>query len=98
MIMKKHDATLHTLRSDIDKIDSQIILLISQRMDVVREIGLYKKTRKLKLLNTKRKSVVSNMWLKNAEALGLSPEFLRTIYCVVHDYALKIESDINTEE
>ena len=42
---------LSEIRSDIDKIDSEIIELFKKRMDCAKEVGVYKKSQNTPVLN-----------------------------------------------
>ena len=57
------------LRDDIDLIDNQIIQLLDQRLELVKEIGIYKKERKIEVLDSKRERIIidkiNSMDIKN---------------------------------
>ena len=47
-------STLYQLRTEIDVIDAQIIALLAQRFDVVKDIGTYKKAHTIPCLDDAR--------------------------------------------
>lgn len=67
--MKKE---LSELRQDIDRIDTQLFELFSQRVDVARQIGEYKRERGLRVFDPTRERQ------KVADAAGRVPEELST--------------------
>ena len=50
--MKKLD--LEEIRSRIDQIDRKLIELIEERLEIVREVALYKKENNMKIFDRKR--------------------------------------------
>ncbi|MGL5021649.1 MAG: chorismate mutase [Mycoplasmatales bacterium] len=48
------------LREDIDIIDNKIIELLEQRLELVKEIGIYKKEKNLEVLDSKREEIIIN--------------------------------------
>ena len=59
---------LNKLRDQIDKIDTQMIGLLSKRGDVVRKIGQLKRENNLELFDPERKMKVTETWIKKAKA------------------------------
>ena len=45
---------LEELRKEIDEIDSELVMLFERRMDVVREVGAYKRAHRLAVYDEKR--------------------------------------------
>jgi chorismate mutase len=85
---------LADLRQQIDALDGQLLQLLAQRMDHVREIGEYKKAHSLPPLDAERWQSVLATRLAEAKALGLSEDLVTQLYQIVHEYALSIEASI----
>ena len=69
---------LEELRSEIDKLDEELMYILSRRMQVVEEIGNYKKANKITILQLKRWNQVLLERLDTGTKLGLSREFILT--------------------
>jgi chorismate mutase len=85
---------LQTLRSKIDKIDEEIIHLIGERMNLAKEIGLYKKDHNLTILQLDRwKEIVQTRTLLS-EKLGLTPEFIATYLEQLHKESIRFQTRV----
>ena len=73
---------LEGLRKQIDEIDNSIVILLAKRMEIVKKVGKLKKVNNLPLLDNKR-------W---KEIIKTKKGFIRKIWEIIHDEALKIES------
>jgi chorismate mutase len=85
---------LQKLRKDIDKIDDNIVNLLSKRMSVVEKVGKLKKEHNMEALDTKRWDEVLATKLEKAKSLGVSEGLIKKIYNVIHDHALKLEKKL----
>ena len=80
---------LNWLRAEIDEIDNRLWATISERMDVSRRIGEWKKTQGLKPLQPGRyQEIVENIQRKG-EQLGLPQEFMLQIWDLIHTESLR---------
>lgn len=80
---------LNWLRAEIDEIDNRLWATISERMDVSRRIGEWKKTQGLKPLQPGRyQEIVKNIQRKG-EQLGLPQEFMLQIWDLIHTESLR---------
>lgn len=77
-------AQLDNLRNQIDKIDKSIIFLLAKRMKIVKNIGLLKKKQSIPIFDSVR-------WQK---VIKSKKGFIKKIYSIVHDEALRIEKNI----
>lgn len=75
---------LENLRKQIDEIDNSIVILLAKRMEIVKKVGKLKKKSNLPLLDNKR-------W---KEIIKTKKGFIRKIWEIIHDEALKIEKSI----
>lgn len=79
---------LKKLRSRIDSADIDILASLAKRMHVVRSIGAYKQSRKLRSLDKKRWSEVLKTRVKIGTTKRLSPGFVRSIFKLIHRESL----------
>jgi len=75
---------LSKLRAQIDQYDDDLLNLLSQRMKLADEIGLYKRENNITILQTERWNVILNRSIDKAAQLKLSEEFIRKYYEAVH--------------
>jgi chorismate mutase len=80
---------LHALRSRIDKIDEEIIQLLGQRLQVTREIGLYKKDHHITVLQLERWKEIVQSRTAWAKELGLTDEFIERFLEQLHKESIR---------
>ena len=83
--------TLEELRKEIDALDQEILNILEKRFTVVKQIGAIKKSNGLPVLDEKRWQEVLESKLIKARDLGLSENFIKKIYDIIHDHALELE-------
>nr|WP_230392152.1 chorismate mutase [Pontibacter sp. FD36] len=88
------DDTLQELRSQVDQFDSELFSLLSQRMQVVENIGRYKKENKLTILQASRWNDVLERSFERGEKLGLSRDFIQKYLKAVHQESINHQSAI----
>lgn len=77
-------ATLEKLRQQINQLDDELMLLLSQRMKVAEKIGQYKKENNITILQTKRWNEILERAVKKGEKMGLTKEFVTKYLDAVH--------------
>lgn len=80
---------LATLRNQIDQIDDELMALIQRRMEVAREIGNFKKSHSMTVVQPDRYGKLMTKRVAEAEALGLSPDFIRSLLAVIHEESVR---------
>lgn len=76
--------TLEELRSVIDKLDDQILELMSERMSVSKKIGQYKKENNITILQSGRWSDIIKKVEEKGTQKGLSNEFVDKLFKAIH--------------
>ena len=93
------ESKLEELRSEIDKIDAELLHILSRRMDVVDEIGKYKKENNITILQLKRWSNILRDRLRTGVNLGLDRDFIQNLLEIVHTESIRRQTEIfNREE
>jgi len=85
---------LELFRAKIDKIDSRILEIMAERMDVVREIGDYKKNNGMTVLQINRWSDIFENRLKNGLSMGLTEDLIRQLYELIHLESIGLQEKI----
>lgn len=80
---------LSRLRQQIDAIDDNLMELMSQRMEVARKIGSYKQARGMKVVQPERYDNLINRRVGEADAFGLSAEFVRNLLSAIHEESVR---------
>jgi len=75
---------LEYFRQEINHLDDELVNLLSNRMNIVREIGKYKKEHNMTILQQKRWNEIIEKSKQQAERLGLSEKFIVTLINAVH--------------
>lgn len=87
-------ANLEALRLDIDNIDMELIQLIVKRMEVVHEIGKYKKENGVTILQMNRwTEIFDSRVMKTIEA-GLSKEFAQAFIQCIHNESIREQTEV----
>lgn len=85
------DMALSDMRFRIDAIDSQILDLLSQRMEISREIGRYKQTNKLNILQPLRFNDMLRQRIESGYKLGLDARFVERLMLGIHDESVRVQ-------
>jgi len=85
---------LEELRFEIDKLDAELIQLLSKRMEIVDQIGQYKKLNNITILQIKRWNNIVKDSLDLGAKLGLNREFLIKILRLIHEESILKQTDI----
>ncbi len=80
---------LEPLREQIDALDSQLIDILSQRMEVCRQIGRYKQEHSMPVLQAARLDAVMQSSLQQAQQLGISEEGMRAVLAAIHEESVR---------
>lgn len=81
-------------RARIDALDDQIIDLLAQRMDIVREVGEVKARGNIATVQSDRVVEVRERCAERGAKLGLNPGMVRKIYTTIIDEAHEMEQMI----
>ncbi len=81
--------SLDTLRKRIDKIDNELLDVLARRMEVVREIGRYKRLHKMPVVQPTRYGDIVTSRVAAAAALGLGSDFMNTLFSAIHEESVR---------
>ncbi len=82
-------SVLGELREQIDHVDRELFEVMSQRMEIVEKMGLYKKQNNVTVFQKNRWQEISETRNKWAEELGLNPEFMWDLFKLIHDASIR---------
>ena len=79
---------LHQLRKNIDYLDDELLEILNRRMQLIQQIGSYKKHRQLSIFQENRWRKVLSQRLKNGKKKGLDHQFIKRIFETIHDESI----------
>lgn len=91
-------ASLEALREKIDRIDYELIEVLASRMRVVEAIADTKRENNVSTLQVTRWAALLEDRVSRAESLGLTSEYARAIYEIIHRESVRRQSEIMAEE
>jgi chorismate mutase len=85
---------LRLLRQEIDKLDDLALDTIAKRMQIIHEIGDFKRKNNITILQVDRLREMISRNVRNGEALGLSKEFVSQMLGLVHSESIRHQNEI----
>lgn len=85
-------------RKKIAEIDDQVFEMLKGRMQIAKDVGVYKKENGITILQTEHWKKIIEQRLSKAEELGLTPEFLRTILDAIHQESIRHQTKVMNPE
>ncbi|MFP5470029.1 MAG: chorismate mutase [Bacteroidia bacterium] len=85
---------LEQLRSDIDVIDERLIRLLSERMDIVEKIGLFKKENNITVFQVERWKEILDNRSELARLLNLDNTLIEEIFKAIHKASVEKQSRV----
>lgn len=83
---------LENLREQINHLDEELMALISNRMQVSKQIGDIKKKSKITILQSSRYNEILEHAIKKANQLGLSNEFIKSYLEAIHIESIRFQN------
>jgi chorismate mutase len=82
------------LRGDIDRLDDEILHLISQRMEISERIGFLKRDLGVTILQSSRWDKLLARVVSQGVTLGMSEKFVQDIYKAIHEESINRQTRI----
>jgi len=86
--------TLEELRTEIDKLDGELLQILANRLKIIDEIGEFKKENSITILQMKRWAGIVKDRLAQGTHLGLRKDFLKELLALIHKESIQRQSDI----
>ncbi len=83
--------SLADLRRQIDRLDHELLEVLAKRMNVSREIGRYKKERKMPVVQPGRYDDVMQSRIAAARAMGIGEDFMRLVLAAIHEESVRLQ-------
>ncbi|MCM1319496.1 MAG: bifunctional 3-deoxy-7-phosphoheptulonate synthase/chorismate mutase type II [Muribaculaceae bacterium] len=101
LVIRKSSGTtenLDVLRSEIDRIDAELLEVLSKRMEICRQIGLFKKEHGIPVVQADRYGDILASRIRAGEEMHLGPDFLRILLSAVHEESVRQQITILNEK
>ncbi len=85
---------LEELRTEIDKLDVELLQILAKRMEIIDEIGEYKNENDITILQMKRWAGIMEDRLSIGTHLGLDPKNLKHILELIHTESITRQTNI----
>ena len=82
------------LRSDIDDIDEELLQLLARRMEVSAQIGEYKKSHNITVVQLDRWKKILDDHVATGRDLGLTPELINKVFEAIHQASIERQSRV----
>ena len=92
------ETRLDMLRSRIDAIDSELLEMLSSRVEIVKEIGKYKKENNVTALQINRWSQLMENRINVGNSLNLDETFVKILFQLIHEDSVRMQTEIMDSE
>ncbi|MBI1805847.1 MAG: chorismate synthase [Ignavibacteria bacterium] len=89
----RKNKSVGTLRREIDFLDDMMMLILSQRVELVREVGHWKRKHQVPIQNPKREREILKGKLSLVDEAGLDTKFVSKIFQTMFDHARRIQRE-----
>ncbi|MCK4700423.1 MAG: bifunctional 3-deoxy-7-phosphoheptulonate synthase/chorismate mutase type II [Bacteroidales bacterium] len=85
---------LNSLRVKIDRYDKSLLDIMQNRMKISEQIGIFKKSKNVTILQTKRWSEIVDDRVTTGMVKGLSRNFIMKIYTAIHEESINWQNAV----
>lgn len=87
------ESQLEEWRSQIDRVDREILESLSQRQKIVVKIGELKKAQSITVLQKSRQQELMKERVEYGKKLGLGPDYIEDIFNSIHAEAVRLQTE-----
>lgn len=85
---------IHGLREQIDALDNNLIEILSNRMNICRKIGCYKKEHNMTVLQANRYKEIIDKRGAQGDLCGMDSDFVKHIFELIHEESVRQQMEI----
>ena len=89
---------LTQLRRQIDQLDNELLDILARRMNVSREIGAYKLSHKMPIVQSTRFGDIMAKRANAANAMGMSEEFMQSVFSAIHEESVRVQVELSSKK
>jgi len=91
---KEWKENIDQLRAKIDVLDENLLYTLGARMKVSRQIGEYKRTNNVAILQTSRWDKVLAKVVAKGQEYGLPEDFVKEVFNAIHEASVEIQNQV----
>lgn len=95
---KQFENQLELLRSRIDALDAELMETLSSRVEIVKQIGEYKKDNNVTALQINRWTELMNKRVDTGEKMNLNKTFVQILFQLIHEDSVRMQTEIMDKE
>lgn len=95
---KQFENQLELLRNRIDALDRELLETLSARMEIARQIGIYKKENNVLAFQVGRFSELMEKRIKLGESLNLNANLVQQLFHHIHEDSVRMQTEIMDQE
>jgi chorismate mutase len=92
--IQSHSDKLEVLRTRIDLIDTQLLLLLQARNEFVKKIADIKKSCGMKVFDNNREKFLEESWTEAAKILDLNTDYVKKILDLIIQESRRLQKEI----
>lgn len=89
---------LDVLRNRIDALDSELLEILASRVEIVKQIGQYKKVNNVTALQMNRWSQLMENRVNLGKRLNINDTFVKILFQLIHEDSVRMQTEIMDEE
>ena len=89
---------LDVLRNRIDAIDAELLETLASRIEIVKQIGRYKKENNVTALQINRWSQLMENRVTLGKKLDINETFVKILFQLIHEDSVRMQTEIMDEE
>ncbi len=89
---------LDVLRNRIDAIDTELLEILASRVEIVKEIGKYKKENNVTALQINRWTQLMDNRVNLGKKLDINETFVKILFQLIHEDSVRMQTEIMDEE
>lgn len=92
------DNQLDVLRNRIDALDSELLEILASRVEIVKEIGAYKKANNVTALQVNRWTQLMEDRVNLGKKLDINETFVKILFQLIHEDSVRMQTEIMDQE
>jgi chorismate mutase len=96
--MSAADNGLAPFRERLDEIDDRIAHLLGERLEICREVALYKSEHGIPMMQPQRVSAVRERYLRRGAEVNLPEDFVARLFELLIETTCRLEDELMAEE
>ncbi len=92
------ETRLDVLRNRIDAIDTELLEILSSRIEIVKQIGKYKKENNVTALQINRWAQLMENRVNLGKKLDINDKFVQTLFQLIHEDSVRMQTEIMDSE